>query len=103
MELFLKDGIFTIFVVVFMATVIMQYLKVHLFDFTFQTGCSIRVLNPQTYSQEVWKMLSVLQEYFNCCVGANVYVSDDQQISRLFDICRDKQCGDDKYPKQYMF
>lgn len=38
----------------------------------FQNGCSVRLLNPQTYSRNVWKLLSVLQEYFNCCVGANV-------------------------------
>lgn len=41
-------------------------------DFYFQNGCSVRLLNPQTYSRNVWKLLSVLQEYFNCCVGANV-------------------------------
>lgn len=41
-------------------------------EFYFQNGCSVRLLNPQTYSRNVWKLLSVLQEYFNCCVGANV-------------------------------
>ncbi|KAJ8309443.1 hypothetical protein KUTeg_014317 [Tegillarca granosa] len=40
-----------------------------------ENGCSVRLLNPQTYSQNVWKLLSVLQEYFNCCVGANVYLT----------------------------
>ncbi|XP_060592333.1 ribosomal oxygenase 1-like [Ruditapes philippinarum] len=33
------------------------------------------MLNPQTYSKNVWKMLSTLQEYFGCCVGANVYLT----------------------------
>ncbi|XP_061172709.1 ribosomal oxygenase 1-like isoform X1 [Saccostrea echinata] len=41
----------------------------------YQTGCSVRLLNPQTYSRNVWKLLSVLQEYFNCCVGANIYLT----------------------------
>ncbi|GFO22987.1 bifunctional lysine-specific demethylase and histidyl-hydroxylase no66-like, partial [Plakobranchus ocellatus] len=38
----------------------------------YQAGCSMRLLNPQTYSRNVWKVLSVLQEYFGCCVGANM-------------------------------
>lgn len=41
----------------------------------YQAGCSMRLLNPQTYSRNVWKVLSVLQEYFGCCVGANIYLT----------------------------
>lgn len=41
----------------------------------YQNGCSVRMLNPQTYSRNVWKLLSVLQEYFGCCAGANVYLT----------------------------
>ncbi|XP_013379273.1 ribosomal oxygenase 1 [Lingula anatina] len=41
----------------------------------FQNGCSVRLLNPQTYSHNVWKFLSVLQEYFGCMVGANIYLT----------------------------
>ncbi|XP_071963683.1 ribosomal oxygenase 1-like [Antedon mediterranea] len=41
----------------------------------YQNGCSIRLLNPQTFSQPVWKLLSTLQEYFSCGVGANVYLT----------------------------
>ena len=41
----------------------------------YQNGCSVRMLNPQTYSKNVWKLLSSLQEYFGCCVGANVYLT----------------------------
>ncbi|CAF0898292.1 unnamed protein product [Brachionus calyciflorus] len=41
----------------------------------FQQGCSIRLLNPATYSQNVWKYLSILQELFGCCVGSNVYLT----------------------------
>ncbi|RWS26515.1 bifunctional lysine-specific demethylase and histidyl-hydroxylase NO66-like protein, partial [Leptotrombidium deliense] len=41
----------------------------------FQNGCSIRFLNPQTYSRSVWKLNSVLQEYFGSFVGANVYLT----------------------------
>lgn len=41
----------------------------------YQSGCSLRLLNPQTYSRNVWKILSVLQEYFGCCIGANIYLT----------------------------
>ncbi|KAL5008323.1 hypothetical protein ScPMuIL_013904 [Solemya velum] len=41
----------------------------------YQNGCSVRVLNPQTYSRNVWKLLSVLQEFLHCCCGANVYLT----------------------------
>ncbi|KAL8610962.1 hypothetical protein ACOMHN_042578 [Nucella lapillus] len=41
----------------------------------YQKGCSVRLLNPQTYSRNVWRILSVVQEYFNCSVGANVYLT----------------------------
>ncbi|ELT93889.1 hypothetical protein CAPTEDRAFT_153587 [Capitella teleta] len=41
----------------------------------FQNGCSVRLLNPQSYSRNVWKYLSVLQEYFGCFAGANVYLT----------------------------
>ncbi|CAH1792356.1 unnamed protein product [Owenia fusiformis] len=41
----------------------------------YQNGCSVRFLNPQTYSRNVWKLLSTLQEYFGSCVGANIYLT----------------------------
>lgn len=41
----------------------------------YQNGCSIRLLNPQTYSQNVWKRLSLLQDYFGCMAGANIYLT----------------------------
>lgn len=41
----------------------------------FQNGCSIRMLNPQTYSRNVWKLLSLLPEYFGTFVGANTYLT----------------------------
>lgn len=41
----------------------------------YQNGCSVRLLNPQTYSSNVWKRLSILQDYFGCMVGANVYLT----------------------------
>jgi len=37
-----------------------------------QNGCSIRLLNPHTYSETVWNYLSLLQQYFSCVAGANV-------------------------------
>lgn len=41
----------------------------------YQEGCSIRLLNPQTYSKNVWKLCSILQEFFHSFVGANVYLT----------------------------
>ncbi|XP_033115926.1 ribosomal oxygenase 1-like [Anneissia japonica] len=41
----------------------------------YQNGCSVRFLNPQTFSRPVWKLLSTLQEFFSCGVGANVYLT----------------------------
>lgn len=42
---------------------------------TFQKGCSIRLLNPQTFSRNVWLLNTSLQEFFGCSVGANMYVA----------------------------
>ncbi|XP_035672115.1 bifunctional lysine-specific demethylase and histidyl-hydroxylase NO66 [Branchiostoma floridae] len=41
----------------------------------YQNGCSVRLLNPQTYSQGVWRLCSTLQEYFSSMVGANIYLT----------------------------
>ena len=41
----------------------------------YNEGCSVRVLNPHTYSTNVWKLLSCLQEYFGSLVGANTYLT----------------------------
>lgn len=38
-------------------------------------GCSIRILNPQTFVPAIYKMNSKLQEYFHCMVGSNVYLT----------------------------
>lgn len=41
----------------------------------FENGCSIRILNPQTFIPAVYKMNSKLQEYFHCMIGTNVYLT----------------------------
>jgi len=41
----------------------------------YQQGCSIRMLNPQAFSRSVWKLTSILQEYFGSFVGANMYLT----------------------------
>ncbi|XP_067941831.1 ribosomal oxygenase 1-like isoform X2 [Watersipora subatra] len=41
----------------------------------YRQGCSVRLLNPQTYSVATWRLLSTLQEMFGCMVGANVYLT----------------------------
>ncbi|XP_037936004.1 bifunctional lysine-specific demethylase and histidyl-hydroxylase NO66-like [Teleopsis dalmanni] len=38
-------------------------------------GCSIRLLNPQTYLQPIYTLNASMQEYFQCMVGANVYLT----------------------------
>ena len=38
----------------------------------FEQGCSIRMLNPQTFSVPVWRVCSVLTEFFNSFVGCNM-------------------------------
>lgn len=38
-------------------------------------GRSVRFLNPQTYSKNVWKLNSILQDFFGSFVGANVYLT----------------------------
>lgn len=38
-------------------------------------GCSIRILNPQTFHQPIYKMNAKLQELFHCMVGTNVYLT----------------------------
>jgi len=45
-----------------------------LWDF-FNNGCSVRMLNPQTFHKEVWRLCSTLQDHFQSFVGANVYLT----------------------------
>uniref|UniRef100_A0A673I2D8 Bifunctional lysine-specific demethylase and histidyl-hydroxylase n=1 Tax=Sinocyclocheilus rhinocerous TaxID=307959 RepID=A0A673I2D8_9TELE len=45
-----------------------------LWDF-YESGCSLRMLNPQAYSSTVWQVLSILQEKFGSMAGANVYLT----------------------------
>jgi len=41
----------------------------------YNEGCSVRLLNPATFSSNVWHLCAKLQEYFGCLVGANVYLT----------------------------
>ncbi|KAA0708234.1 Ribosomal oxygenase 1 [Triplophysa tibetana] len=41
----------------------------------YESGCSIRMLNPQAFSSAVWQVLSILQEKFGSMVGANTYLT----------------------------
>ncbi|XP_026173767.1 ribosomal oxygenase 1 [Mastacembelus armatus] len=41
----------------------------------YESGCSIRMLNPQAFSSTVWNVLSILQEQFGSMAGANVYLT----------------------------
>lgn len=41
----------------------------------YSNGCSIRVLNPQSYDQNIHSIISSLQEYFGTMVGTNLYLT----------------------------
>lgn len=41
----------------------------------YQNGCSVRILNPQSYCRKVQLLLATLQECFGTMVGANVYLT----------------------------
>jgi len=45
-----------------------------LWDF-YNNGCSVRMLNPQTFHAAVWRLCSTLQDHFQNMVGANVYLT----------------------------
>jgi len=45
-----------------------------LWDF-YNNGCSVRMLNPQTFHPAVWRLCSTLQDHFGSMVGANVYLT----------------------------
>ncbi|KAJ0183498.1 hypothetical protein K1T71_001474 [Dendrolimus kikuchii] len=50
-------------------------------------GCSIRLLNPQTYIPKLHLMNATLQEFFNSFVGANAYLTppDSQGFAPHYD------------------
>eukprot|EP01116_Phalansterium_solitarium_P022513 TRINITY_DN7461_c0_g1_i1.p1 TRINITY_DN7461_c0_g1~~TRINITY_DN7461_c0_g1_i1.p1 ORF type:complete len:741 (-),score=307.31 TRINITY_DN7461_c0_g1_i1:157-2379(-) len=41
----------------------------------FEEGCSVRLLHPQQYSDPLWKLLSVLEEFWGCQAGVNSYLT----------------------------
>ena len=41
----------------------------------YNKGCSIRILNPQSFNENIWRLLSSLQEYFGSFCGANIYLT----------------------------
>ncbi|GAM28910.1 hypothetical protein SAMD00019534_120860, partial [Acytostelium subglobosum LB1] len=41
----------------------------------YKEGCSVRLLNPQTFNINVWRALASLQTHFQCGMGANVYLT----------------------------
>lgn len=50
-------------------------------------GCSVRLLNPQTYIPKLHILNATLQEHFNCFVGANSYLTppDSQGFAPHYD------------------
>eukprot|EP00096_Caligus_rogercresseyi_P013490 TRINITY_DN6129_c0_g1_i1.p1 TRINITY_DN6129_c0_g1~~TRINITY_DN6129_c0_g1_i1.p1 ORF type:complete len:440 (+),score=129.22 TRINITY_DN6129_c0_g1_i1:221-1540(+) len=41
----------------------------------YNSGCSLRLLNPQTFHSKVWKLCASLQECMGSMVGANMYLT----------------------------
>lgn len=41
----------------------------------YSMGCSVRLLNPQVYFPKLYTLNSVLQEFFHCLVGSNLYLT----------------------------
>ncbi|XP_015114225.1 ribosomal oxygenase 1 [Diachasma alloeum] len=41
----------------------------------YANGCSVRMLNPQTFIPKLHNLNACLQEFFDCFVGANVYLT----------------------------
>ncbi|XP_012135363.1 bifunctional lysine-specific demethylase and histidyl-hydroxylase NO66 isoform X2 [Megachile rotundata] len=41
----------------------------------YMNGCSVRMLNPQTYISKLHSLNATLQEFFGCFVGANSYLT----------------------------
>lgn len=38
-------------------------------------GCSVRLLNPQTYMENIYKLNATIQEFFHCMIGTNAYLT----------------------------
>jgi lysine-specific demethylase/histidyl-hydroxylase NO66 len=45
------------------------------FNKLYDQKCSLRVLRPQRFHDELWRVLSALEESFECVVGANTYLT----------------------------
>lgn len=41
----------------------------------YDDGCSLRLLNPQTFLTKIHAMNATLQEFFQCMTGANIYIT----------------------------
>lgn len=41
----------------------------------FDDGCSVRLLCPQKFSDDVWKLLATLEDEWGCMAGANTYLT----------------------------
>ncbi|KAL6442849.1 hypothetical protein ACFW04_002719 [Cataglyphis niger] len=41
----------------------------------YRNGCSVRMLNPQTFISQLHALNATLQEFFGCFVGANLYLT----------------------------
>ena len=53
----------------------------------YENGCSVRLLNPQTFVPKVALLTTTLQDYFGCFVGANAYLTppDSQGFAPHYD------------------
>ena len=38
-------------------------------------GCSLRLLHPQRWHDELWRALAPLEAFFGCAMGCNAYLT----------------------------
>jgi len=44
-------------------------------DFFHNKKCTLRILHPQEFTDSLFNTCSILQDWFGCVVGANVYIT----------------------------
>jgi len=45
------------------------------YDRLYRSGCTVQALQPQQYNHSMWRLTSLLEEYFGCLVGSNCYIT----------------------------
>lgn len=51
------------------------YISYMMLSVLLQRGCSVQLINPQAFNDNIWALCDRLQELFCCFVGANTYAN----------------------------